>query len=137
MIIKWITFICIITTAIASQAFILLDLENFEEKSSGGGFIEYGFGIKLNIFITIVIILGILLISKYLFHKKINIILNIFITIVTALIIYNANVIIFEKYYIEDNNQNSFIIEISYELYSRKDIYRNMDNFYIGLIQKY
>ena len=48
---KWLKINCIILTMIISQIIIFLDLKNLGNTSSGGGFFEYGFGIKFSIFI--------------------------------------------------------------------------------------
>jgi hypothetical protein len=94
---KWLNFICVIATMIICQTIILLDLENLGNKSSGDGFIEYGFAIKFNIFVTLLIILVILLMIKYIIKKDIKVKFSILLAIITALISYNANIFVFEN----------------------------------------
>ena len=94
---KWLKINCIILTMIISQIIIFLDLKNLGNASSGGGFFEYGFGIKFSIFIYLIVLLLFLLRIKRNKTKDINIISTILSSIITAVIIYFLNLYLFEN----------------------------------------
>lgn len=94
---KWLKINCIILTMIISQIIIFLDLKNLGNTSSGGGFFEYGFGIKFSIFIYLIVLLLYLLRIKRNKTKDINIISTILSSIITAVIIYFLNLYLFEN----------------------------------------
>ncbi|MGE5456505.1 MAG: hypothetical protein ACM3O4_05335 [Ignavibacteriales bacterium] len=87
----------ILLMLISSQIIILSDLEHLGDTSTGGGFIPYGFGIKLNIFITATLLLIAFVIFKKLSKSEFKIWKILLSILLTAIITYNINLFIFNN----------------------------------------
>lgn len=92
-----INIVSVIYTIIACQCIILLNLENFGEGGSGGGFIPYGFIVIVGIFWYIVFTFIICLAIKKVFDADFNFERNLLLIILTAIVIYNINLFVFNN----------------------------------------
>lgn len=95
---KTISYITLlILTLLICQGIILSDLENLGKQTSGGGFIPYGFAIKFNIFIAVVVLFIVSIIIRKKFRFDMIIWVNLLIIVITAIISYNANIYLFNN----------------------------------------
>lgn len=90
------SLICALITWFLCQIIIFLDLKNLGNKSSGGGFIPYGFMIKFNIFLALMAILITLTVLKRKYYTNLKVKYNFILSIIIALITYFINLFLFK-----------------------------------------
>ena len=96
---KLVYIVLILITILSTDIIIFLDLENFGNTLSDGGFApQYGFQIKNNIFIMLCIISITMFIYKKCLKKNIKVWIISLTTIITTILIYNLNFLIFSNY---------------------------------------